>query len=108
LVPCFITTHKGSDDLRALFFAPIPESAARLLAISSRTLKRRLQESGASYQKLLDESRRRDNMHLLNDPSLSISTIAHRIGFQDPAHFTRAFRTWTGQSPSQFRARRGK
>lgn len=82
---------------------PDLEAVAGRLSVSSRTLKRRLQESGTSYQKLLDEIRKRDSIQLLNNPSLSISTIANRIGFDDPANFTRAFRGWTGKTPRGFR-----
>lgn len=83
---------------------PKLEEVAGRLAVSGRTLKRRLRESGTSYQKLLDEIRRRDSLQLLKDPRLSISAVAHRMGFEDPANFTRAFRSWTGRTPSGFRS----
>lgn len=80
-------------------------TAAKKLHISSRTLKRRLQERGLSFQVLLDEARKRDSMRLLEDASLSMEQIATRVGYNDPANFTRAFRKWTGLAPSLFRAR---
>lgn len=77
--------------------------AARLLT-SSRTLKRRLQQRGTSFQQLLDEARHRDALRLLENPDLEIRQIAAALGYQDPPSFTRAFRRWTGQSPIQARA----
>lgn len=82
---------------------PDLEQLAAALHVSSRTLKRRLQDHGLSFQALLDEVRRRDALDLLADPTLGIEEIARRIGYGDPANFTRAFRRWTGQSPSAFR-----
>ncbi len=82
---------------------PDLEAVAAALRLSSRTLKRRLQERGFGYQQLLDEARRRDALRLLDDASLSIEQIALRVGYSDPANFTRAFRKWTGRAPSVYR-----
>ncbi len=79
-------------------------AVAGQLHMSTRTLKRKLQHCGLSFQKLLDDSRKRDSMRLLEDPALSVEQIAVRVGYSDPANFTRAFRKWTGASPSAFRA----
>lgn len=83
---------------------PDLESISKRLHLSSRTVKRRLQAHGTSFQELLDEVLRRDSARLLQDPTLSIEDIAVRMGYTDPANFTRAFRKWTGKAPSQFRA----
>ncbi|MGH8528748.1 MAG: AraC family transcriptional regulator [Nevskiales bacterium] len=84
---------------------PNLEKVAKRLCISSRTLKRKLQQHGVSFQFLLDEIRRRDSIRLLEDPSLSVEEIAQRVGYTDPANFTRAFRKWLGSPPNTYRAR---
>ncbi len=81
------------------------EEVAARLHLSSRTLKRRLQQHGLSFQQLLDEVRRRDGMRLLQDASLRVEQVAQRLAYADPANFTRAFRKWTGVTPSAYRAR---
>jgi AraC-like DNA-binding protein len=74
------------------------------LFISSRTLKRKLQEAGTSFQQLLDEQRRRAALRLLENPELGIQRIAELLGYKDPPSFTRAFQRWCGKTPSQARA----
>jgi AraC-like DNA-binding protein len=87
----------GSGEVRPL------ETIARELAMSSRTLKRRLAEEGASYTELLEERRKLRSFELLRS-DLSIDGIAERLGYSDAANFTRAFRRWTNKTPSQFRS----
>ncbi len=82
---------------------PDLETAAKRLHMSTRTLKRRLQEHRVSFQVLLDETRRRDSIRLLENPALTVEEIASRVGYTDPANFTRAFRKWTGHTPSTYR-----
>lgn len=84
---------------------PDQETLSARLHMSCRTLKRKLQQHGVSFQNLLDEIRRQDAMRLLEDLTLSVEDIATRIGYTDRANFTRAFRKWTGQSPSEYRNR---
>jgi AraC-like DNA-binding protein len=79
------------------------EQVARCLHVSGRTLKRRLSEHGTSFSELLDEQRRHLAMLLLRSPDSSIEDVADRLGYTDPANFTRAFRRWTGQTPRAFR-----
>jgi AraC-like DNA-binding protein len=79
------------------------EAIAQKLHMSGRTLKRKLAEAGTSYQKILDEQRHRDSLRLLSNPDLEVGHIASILGYTDPAHFTRAFRRWSGQTPSQAR-----
>lgn len=82
---------------------PSLETLAAQLNLSPRSFRRRLQSQGTSYRQLLEEARRRDAIHLLGQPDLEIQKIAGLLGYTDPANFTRAFRQWTGQSPSQYR-----
>ena len=84
-----------------------PEVAdmAQALHLSERTLKRRLQAEGTSYQRLLDQVRQRDAMKLLGNPALAIAQVAEAMGYADPANFARAFAKWTGLSPRDWRQR---
>ncbi len=82
---------------------PDLEAAASRLHVSSRTLKRRLARRGTTYQHLLDQTRKARATALLRDTRVPIAQIAATLGYRDPANFTRAFRKWTGRSPSEFR-----
>jgi AraC-like DNA-binding protein len=84
-----------------------PELAevAEQLHVSERTLKRRLQAEGCSFQSLLDEVRQRDAERLLANPQLAIKQVADAVGYADPANFARAFGKWTGLSPKAWRDR---
>jgi AraC-like DNA-binding protein len=79
------------------------EAIARELALSTRTLKRKLADEGVSYTALLDERRRLQGCSLLRT-ELSVEQIAERLGYSDAANFTRAFRRWTGKTPREFRS----
>jgi AraC-like DNA-binding protein len=80
------------------------ERVAERLFMSGRTLKRKLQERGTSFRALLDDARFRQARHLLENPDLDIQQVASALGYRDPACFTRAFRRWSGRTPSQARA----
>lgn len=73
------------------------------LHLSARTLNRRLQQLGLTYLELLDEARRCEAEHLLVTTDQEIRYIAELLGYTGAANFTRAFRKWTGMTPSQFR-----
>jgi AraC-like DNA-binding protein len=80
------------------------EDVARSLGLHPRTLGRRLQAAGATFQQLLDESRADLAQQLLRDTRITIARIAATLGYRDPTIFTRAFTRWTGRTPSAFRA----
>jgi AraC-like DNA-binding protein len=82
------------------------EDLARLLHVSARTLHRQLKEEGASLQQLKDEVRRDRAADLLYRTDRPLKQIAQAVGFRSEKSFIRAFRQWTGASPSAFRARR--
>ena len=71
--------------------------------MSARTLQRRLQEQGTSVVELLSEVRKELACVYLRDKTLSITEVAFLLGFEDSSGFARAFRRWTGQSPSEYR-----
>lgn len=81
------------------------DDAARMLCVSSRTLKRRLQNSGLSFRGMVDDARKGAVVSDVLNPALRMSEIATRAGYKDPANLTRAFLRWTGESPSQYRKR---
>ena len=76
---------------------------AEHLQMHSRTLGRRLQESGTTYQAVIDDIRAQMAMQLLQDTRTSIARIAAAVGYRDPEVFTRAFRRWTGMTPHEYR-----
>ena len=85
---------------------PFPPKLARVattLFVSERTLKRRLQAEEASFQHLVDQVRLERAGELLQQTAMNLSQIADALGYADAANFTRAFKRWTGQSPSQYR-----
>ncbi|MVW75513.1 AraC family transcriptional regulator [Pseudomonas xionganensis] len=83
---------------------PKRESVAQALHLSQRTLQRRLQEEGGSFQQLLDDTRRELAQQYLAQPALSLLEIAYLLGFADPSNFFRAFRRWFGLTPGEYRA----
>ncbi len=77
---------------------------ARKLAISPRTLQRRLATHGVSYQILLEETRKEAAGRHLARSRLAICEIAFLLGYSEPAPFYRAFKRWYGMTPQTFRA----
>ena len=75
----------------------------RLAGTSVRSLQPSLTEAGTSYSQLVDELRLRTARELLGDERCALGEIAYELGYSDPAHFTRAFRRWTGSTPSAWR-----
>lgn len=78
--------------------------AARELHLSVRTLQRRLDRRGMSWQQLLDQTRAELAREYLRDRSLSLGDIALLLGFSEQSAFNRAFRRWTGSTPRRMRA----
>jgi len=77
-----------------------------ILCCSPRTLSRRLQRENVTFQELKVKVRRDLAQKLLTSTDMSITEIAERVGFAEPADFTRAYVAWTGRTPSDFRAQR--
>ena len=85
---------------------PTIEDIADALHVSSRTLQRRLQVEGSSFQHLLDEARHQLARHYLNNSVLELNEAAYLLGYEDGNSFVRAFRTWEGVPPSRWREQR--
>lgn len=82
---------------------PSFEDLTGLLNMSARTLRRRLEKEGTSYQRIKDNARRDAAISLLSREGLTVSEVAERVGFSDPSAFHRSFKKWTGQSPGSYR-----
>jgi len=80
-------------------------SAAVRLRMSPRTLQRRLTEEGTSYREVVDRLRQRVTMRHLSRNGPPIDEVAYLAGFSDSSAFYRAFKRWTGKTPSEYRAR---
>lgn len=83
--------------------APTLLDLARANSLSPATLRRRLEDEGASWGQLKDEVRRDLALQHLAEGVLSVGDIAARLGFNDASTFYRAFRKWTGSAPGAWR-----
>jgi AraC-like DNA-binding protein len=81
--------------------------AATALGVSVRTLQRRLAEAGLSFEVLVRTDRLDRAARLLETTRSTVLDIALDLGYSDHAHFTRAFRRWTGLAPLAYRRARG-
>ncbi|WP_188553390.1 AraC family transcriptional regulator [Edaphobacter dinghuensis] len=82
---------------------PTIEGVSSDLHISSRTLQRRLQELGSSFQQILDEARHQMARYYLRNSALELNEAAYLLGYEDANSFTRAFRGWEGVPPGLWR-----
>ncbi len=101
-----------SGQLRALLMSALQkdlppmhgDTAAQLLHMSGATMRRNLRKEGSSFTTVLKECQHAHASHLLQRTDLPIAEIAARIGYSDDRAFRRAFRNWTGNSPSASRS----
>lgn len=77
---------------------------ARRLAMSDRSLRRRLQGEQQSFRNIVECLRRDRAIELLQSGCMSIAEVATRLGYSDPSAFSRAFKRWCGRSPQSFRS----
>jgi AraC-like DNA-binding protein len=80
------------------------DRVARDLGMSRQTLYRRLKAEGVTFEEILDAKRRQLAVRYLKLERISVKAVAYKLGFSDPAAFSRAFKRWTGLSPSSVRA----
>lgn len=80
-----------------------PATTAAALGMSVRSLQRRLQEQGTTYAAILSDTRKEQAHRHLREAEYSVTEIAFLLGFEDASAFARAFRRWTGKSPTEFR-----
>ncbi|WP_430459966.1 helix-turn-helix transcriptional regulator [Thalassolituus sp. LLYu03] len=102
--PSLLITHKAANIFRAeLNEAPPLDELAKRLGLSERTCKRRLQECGTHYQKLLGELRLIQASYWLQQYQHNVTEVAVLLGYSSVANFSKAFKKWCGYSPSQVR-----
>ena len=77
------------------------DRVASQLNRSSSTLQRQLQTEKTSYRQVLDDTRRKLAERYLGEGELPLSEIAYLVGFADQSNFSRAFKRWTGHSPTE-------
>ena len=102
-----ITTQVRREVTTALASGEAQQSmVARRLAMTPRTMQRRLSAEGTSFAEIVEAVRRERAELLLSDDNLTASEVAFLLGFSEPAAFFRAFRRWTGETPQRWRAAR--
>jgi len=87
-----LTDQTGADQIAALF------------SMHVRTLSRRLETFGTSFQELVDEGRFEIARQMLENTSVEVGQIAEALGYTRPSAFIRAFRRWSGTTPAAWRA----
>ena len=108
----YLASHKTSplaDKVRELLLArgidgevDQGEIAAEL-AMSTRALQRGLKQEGHGFRELLEGARRDLAERFLRQPELSLTDVCYLLGFSDQSNFTKAFKRWTGQTPTAYR-----
>lgn len=108
----FITAGSSGDFVDAVcreitlmgsFELPTTELIARRLALSPRSLRRRLADEGYSFQEVKNLSRQKRAKYYLSQTRMSLSEIAFELGYSELSAFSRAYRAWTGQTPQTYR-----
>jgi AraC-like DNA-binding protein len=79
------------------------EHLAEIANVSSRTLQRALSDNGVTFRDLVANARLEVARRKLADPSMKIDEIGRLLGYSESTHFTRAFRRYTGRTPSEYR-----
>ncbi len=79
------------------------EEVAKALAMSTRSLRRKLKGEHTSFKQILDQERQQIAIQLLKGSNMKLDEVAFQLGYSDTASFSRAFRRWKGCSPGEFR-----
>jgi AraC-like DNA-binding protein len=82
---------------------PSIHQMSKAAGMSLRSFQRQLAQDNLNYSDLVEQVRYETAVCLLQDPTVKLIEIALDLGYADAANFTRAFKRWTGMSPSQFR-----
>lgn len=99
------------EDVRRVLRARLPvqdcsaDAVAASLSMHRRTLNRHLRAEGLSFHVMVNDARFEIARRLIADAGLSLGQVAAILCFSEPSAFTRAFRRWSGQSPTAWRAR---
>jgi AraC-like DNA-binding protein len=101
--------HVRAQIARRLRQPPVElDAVAGALALSSRSLQRRLQAERLSFSGLVEQVRRELAERHLADATLDLADIAFLLGYSEQSAFQRAFKRWTGATPAQWRAARAQ
>lgn len=100
------TRHRVTEEIERCLHRGEPrrQDIAARLALTDRTLQRRLAAEHTSFQQLLDDTRRELARKYLAETQRSLTQVADRLGFVDQSNFFRATRRWFGVSPGQYRS----
>jgi len=82
---------------------PGRREVAKLLAMSERNLSRQLAQEQTTFAQLLASVQTQRATAFLRNPALTVGEVGYRLGYSEPAAFTRAFSKWTGKSPLKWR-----
>ena len=82
---------------------PTLKRVAKKLALSQRTLERRLKERGQGFKKLMQDTRRRFAINYLRERDDTVTQIAFLLGYSEVSAFNRAFKRWTAATPLKYR-----
>jgi AraC-like DNA-binding protein len=83
---------------------PTLTQVARKIAMKPRTLQRRLKDHGLDFKRLVAGTRRHFSQNYLRDRRHTLTEIAYLLGYSEVSAFNRAFRRWTGSTPSEYRS----
>ena len=89
-----LTRHAGAEQIAALF------------SMHPRTLARQLEARGTRFQVLVDEVRFEIARQMLEQSTMDVREVAATLDYADASALTRAFRRWSGSTPTQWRAQR--
>jgi AraC-like DNA-binding protein len=95
-----VKTYLQGKDCRSW---PVLNAMASQLSMSRRTLIRKLEREGTSYQALVDEIKGNLACWKLENTEQSIGDLSYLLGYDDESNFSRKFRRWRGMTPSQYR-----
>ena len=110
-----LTEVPREDDLLASVRRAVAESmrqgdpslttVGKRIAMGPRTLQRRLKDQGVEFKALVDDTRRLFALTYLRNPAHTLAEVAYMLGYSEVSAFNRAFRRWTGSTPSDHRRR---
>lgn len=98
-----LATLAAVTDLALYEGYPRIDWVAAKLGMSRRSLQRRLDQHGTTFHRLIQDRLLHRAKSMIKSGTASITEIALELGYRDPAHFSRAFRRWTGVSPRTYR-----
>lgn len=84
------------------------EQLAQLFSVHRRTLNRRLRQQGTAFHLLLEETRFELASQMMSETSIPLAQIAALLNYSEASAFTRAFRRWSGMTPTEWRRRHGR